>query len=299
MKILCIGQTVLDITFPMQETPVENRKYVMKGYQSCVGAPATNASILLAKWGLDVSLISRVGNDLFGQSLLETLKQNHVDTSLIHLDEDSHTSISCILANSENGNRTIFNAPMPESDFSVRWPKVDPDYILIDGRETKIALKALKKYPNAISIMDAGSFKPWTKALAPLVDYFVCSEDLSRTYTGQEINLDNAENLESIFQKLEELTSHTIVITLGNRGLIYKEKDKIIHFPAYLTNTIDSTGAGDIFHGAFVYFLSQRLPFHEVLQMASLTASISTETLGGMTSIPDLKTVYERKAKII
>lgn len=294
MKILCVGQIVYDLTFSMNETITENRKYVMKERTECIGAPATNAAALLAKWGCDTSLIARVGDDFLGKEILDQLHKLNISTETILIDSSASTSISCILTNPGNGSRTIFNHPLRESHIEPKWPKEDPDFILIDGRETEIALRALKKYPRATSVMDAGSVKPWTSTLAPLVDYFVCSEDLSRTYTGQEIDVQNTNKLSAIFSKLAELNKKHIVITIGGRGVLYQENQKIYHVPAFKTKTIDSTGAGDIFHGAFVYFLGHNYPLETVIKLASLTASISTETMGGMISIPSLKEVMQR-----
>lgn len=298
MKILCIGQIVYDLTFPLKQSIAENRKYVINSRTECIGAPATNAAALLAKWGCDTSLIARIGDDFWGKEILKQLCEIGISTKSILIDASVSTSISCILTNTQNGNRTIFNHPLQETPIKPKWPKEDPDLILIDGRETAIALQALQKYPNAISVMDAGSIKPWTDKLAPLVDYFVCSEDLSRTYTGQEINLEDPDQLHAIFSKLEHLNKKHIIITIGERGVLYQENHQIHHIPAFKTNTMDSTGAGDIFHGAFVYFLGKQLSLPSVIEMASLTASISTETFGGMLSIPSLETVIKRKQKI-
>ena len=79
---------------------------------------------------------------------------------------------------------------------------------------------------------------------------------------------------------------------------LYQENQKIYHVPAFKTKTVDSTGAGDIFHGAFVYFLGHNYPLETVIKLASLTASISTETMGGMTSIPSLKEVMQRSKEM-
>ena len=298
MKILCIGQTTYDLNFPISHSFQKNRKYIIQNLSQCPGGPATNAAFLLANWGADTSLIARVGLDPFGQLILSQMKDAGISTESIYMDPKASTSISCVIAHTSHGERTVFNAPAQETPFEPVWPQADPDLILVDGRETKTALEALHRYPQAISIMDAGSYQPWTKAVGSLVDYFVCSEDLSRSYTNTEIKLDNLEDLKPIFLKLHEITSHTIVITIGERGVVYEKDNKIYHIPAYPAHTIDTTGAGDIFHGAFTYFIGQNLPLPYAIRMASLTASISTETIGALPSIPSLETVQKKKSEI-
>ena len=298
MKILCIGQTAYDLNFPVSHSIQKNRKYMIQDLIQCPGGPASNAAFLLAKWKADTSLIARVGNDPLGQMILSKIQEEGISTESIYVDPKVSTSVSCVIANTSNGERTVFNAPIEETPFDPVWPKTDPDLILVDGRETKAAIEALHRYPHAISIMDAGSYRPWTKPVGSLVDYFVCSEDLSRFYTNKEIKLDEPETLKQIFFKLHEITSHTIVITIGKRGVIYEENGILHHIPAYPAQTIDTTGAGDIFHGAFTYFLGKKLSLSVAIQMASLTASISTETIGALPSIPSLETVQKKKSEI-
>ena len=126
MKILCVGQIVYDLTFSMNETITENRKYVMKERTECIGAPATNAAALLAKWGCDTSLIARVGDDFLGKEILDQLHKLNISTETILIDPSTSTSISCILANPLNGSRTIFNHPLQESHIGTKMAKRRP-----------------------------------------------------------------------------------------------------------------------------------------------------------------------------
>lgn len=97
------------------------------------------------------------------------------------------------------------------------------------------------------------------------------------------------------FSRLEEINANTIVITLGSYGSIYKKGENIYHIPPFTTEAVDTTGAGDIFHGAFAYCLDNNYSLEDTILISSLTSSISVESLGGQLSIPTLENVRNRK----
>lgn len=286
MSILCIGQCAYDITFPIHTPLVENQKYRISGKLECVGAPAANASILCAKWEEKVKLLSRLGNDFYGKEILHILDEEGVDTSCIFIDKEFSTPISAIIANSSNGSRTIFNCPGNQRNLPFQYPRDEVDVVLVDGHELQASIAALKYYTDVPSIMDAGTFKEETKELAQCVDYLVCSQDFARQYTGLDIHVDNKESWVKSFTILKKLNSNHIVVTLGEDGLLYEEHDVLQHLPAYKVKAIDTTGAGDIFHGAFTYCIKKGYDLRDALLICSATSAISVQTLGGQPSIP-------------
>ncbi len=298
MSILCIGQAVYDITFPIDKPIVENQKYRIPERIECMGGPAANAAYLCALWGSKTSLISRIGNDLFGKKILEQLENTGVDTTSLKVDDQLATSISSIIVNQENGHRTILNTPLPLENYEPDWSVHSPDVILMDGYEKACALQAFQKYPKAITLMDAGTFKPELLDIIEAVDYLVCSKDFAYQYSGITIDMSHKETWRDTFSKLEKINPNTIVITLGSDGSIYKKEDTIYHIPAFHADTMDTTGAGDIFHGAFAYCLENHFSLKDTVRIASLTASISVETLGGQLSIPSLESVRNRRDEL-
>lgn len=291
MGVVCVGQSVFDITVPIQEPVIENRKYRIHTELQCGGGPALNASCLCALWGAPVQLVSRIGRDFYGVKLREILKQYGVQTDYLIPDEGIRTPYSYIFVNKENGNRTIFNRPADFSEISYSGDGLNPDVILCDGHEDKISVDLIQKYPDAISMIDAGTFRDTTMNVARHVDYLVCSEDFAKQYTGKNVNLEDWESCEKIFQEIKEINHKTVVITLGEKGLLYEENKELKRLPAYSVKAVDTTGAGDIFHGAFAYGLYQKLSLVENLKQSSMAAAISVQTFGGQTSIPELKTV--------
>lgn len=297
MGIVCIGQSAFDITIPIQEPIVNNRKYRIQTEVKCGGGPALNASCLCSLWGAPVQLVSRIGKDTYGERLRNILQKYGVDTDYLIPDEEVQTPYSYIYVNTENGNRTIFNRPACFSQVSYSADGLNPDVILSDGHEDKISVELIKKYPKAVSIVDAGSCRDTTMNVAKNVDYLVCSEDFARQYTGREIKLDNWEECKEIFEKIKEINHKTVVITLGEKGLLYEEDGELQRLPAYLVKAVDTTGAGDIFHGAFAYGVYRKMPLVENLKQSAMASAISVQTLGGQISIPELQNVLDEMTR--
>ncbi len=298
MSLLAIGQCVYDITLPIEEGLVENQKYRIHQKSECIGGPATNAAYLCGLWGLDTTLVARVGSDHFGKLIKETLETVDINTQFLSMDTSLKTSLSIVIVNTINGSRTILNQPLPKLEKPLKLPESKPDLILVDGRELETSLKAIELYPQAVSVIDAGTYKETLKPLLEKVDYLVCSKDFAKQFTRIDIDINQTETLAKTFEALKQLNQNNLIVTLGENGVIALIDNEIMHLNAYPAEVVDTTGAGDLFHGAFVYGLHRKLSLIDTLKLANLTASISTERFGGQTSIPSFAEVKERASLI-
>jgi len=296
-KILCVGHSACDITYILKEYPIENRKYKADGTKIMGGGPTGNAAYLLGKYEEIPSYITTLGKDFYGELIVRELDSVHVDMKNSLMSESYTTPCSMIITNTSNGSRTILNhrnKNVIPHDYKIEYDS-QPEIILFDGHEIELARMALESFPNAMTVLDAGSYKEETVELASKVDFLICSEDFARDYTRVEKL--SEENYEEVFSKMEELNKKTVVITLGEKGCIYRKGGELYNFPAYKTKAIDTTGAGDIFHGAFVFSLAKGYDFVKSIKFSSVCASLSVEKIGGRESIPELKDVYERMEK--
>lgn len=294
MSILCIGQAVYDISF-MLDTPLqENQKYRIDETKECGGGPACNAACLCALWGAQTHLIAKVGMDAYGNALRRSLCAFHVGTDYLITGEDIQTPYSLIAVSAQSGYRTIFNLPGKPLQLAAQMPAERVDVILSDGHEPDVTMQALRAYPDACSMVDAGTLRESTFAVSQKVDYLVCSEDFARQYTHKSITLDNLEEDERIFSQIESINQKHAVITLGERGLLYRNTEgKLCHLPAYPARAVDTSGAGDVFHGAFAYGLYQHMPLEENLRQSAMAACLSVQREGSQTAIPCLEEVQQ------
>ena len=107
MKIVCIGHSTYDITLPVEAFPEENKKLRVKERIECGGGPASNAACLLAKWGMDTSIVSIIGNDYYGSLIKDDYIKLGINIDNLEIRDNRTTSSSYIIANKETGTRTI------------------------------------------------------------------------------------------------------------------------------------------------------------------------------------------------
>lgn len=291
MKILVIGHAAYDITFPLDKFPEENTKTRVENRVECGGGPAFNAAYLLGKWGMDVSFAGIVGNDNFGTKLRKQIQMVGVKTDYLQTTNDFPTTNSFIVANTENGSRTILTyrkEDMKMDDFELNF---DPDIILVDGQEYDLSVKFIKKYPKAISIIDAGKPKENIINLAKMVNYVVCSKHFAETVTNTKITDDNS--MINLYKKMENTFLGNIIVTLESKGALYKYNNQIKLMPSLKIKAVDSTGAGDIFHGAFTYAIANDYNLEEAIRISTVAGALSVTKIGSLASMPDKELIKE------
>ena len=294
MKYLTIGHASYDITFRLDEYPKENTKKRVPKHIDCGGGPASNAGYLLSLWGCDVSFQGVAGNDYYGNLIKAEFKSVGVDTTYLELVNNFDTDLSIILANSINASRTILtskddNLPKCSLPNDNKY-----DVILVDGEEEEMSKKVLINNKSAIKIIDAGSFKPSTVNLCPYVDYLVCSKNFALDYTKLDYD-GSIDSLIKIHEKLTEDFHNTVVITLEDKGCFTKIEDTYKLIPSIKVKSVDTTGAGDIFHGAFTYFITHGYSLEDTCKFSNLTGALSTLRVGGRFSMPKLDAILERR----
>jgi sulfofructose kinase len=292
IEVLCIGHAAFDVVLPMDQFPAENKKYALDVKLESGGGPAANASFLLSGWGVGTAFMGQVGDDVYGHTLIRELESGGVDISLLRISKSVPTPYSTILVNTRNGSRTILNFRQKPEPFEIpvkQMSNFSPRVLLFDGHEAEASFEALKLFPGAISILDAGSVRENTLSLAKLVDYLITSESFALSFC--DIASFDSKNAVLCLKKLNAAGKGRVVVTLGERGLFYWDAGQVVHLPAYPVNSVDTTGAGDFFHGAFAYGLLQGYSFEKNLHFSAAAAALSVRKLGGRPSIPSLQEV--------
>lgn len=302
--VLMIGLSTYDITVPMDGPLVENQKYHLHVSTRGGGGPAFNAAYLCAKWGLPTYLRTRIGCDDFGDAMRGMMKNVGILEDEVLQRKEFHTPYSYIFTNRGNGNRTVMNFRDDPETRHFTFADHEIHVIHTDGHEKTLSLDAFRQYPDALRVLDAGNFRDYTLEVAKEVDYLVSSQVFAEGYTGRKIDVKDPTGCEEIFEAMETINGKTVVITLGQDGLLYRvPKDstsghagEVHRMPAFPAKAVDTTGAGDIFHGAFVYGLAAGMELEDNLRMAQMTASISVRSEGSQTSVPDRSLVEQELA---
>ena len=295
LDVLCIGHAAYDISGFVDHFPEENSKAETDQLLESGGGPAANAAYLLSRWKMNCAFAGLVGEDFYGLCIQKELAAVGTDLTLLELRQGHATPVSLILINRQNGSRTLVNRKIKGPQLSLSkecLAPFRPRVLLFDGHELEASLAALSAYPTAISILDAGSWREGTATLAGKVDILAASERFALQATGLP-DLHTEEHQRECIRLLRERYPTRVIVTLGERGLLYDEGGGFHHLAAFPAQTVDTTAAGDIFHGALAYAVAQEIPFLAALRFASMAASLSVRKVGGRGSIPTLSAVRE------
>jgi sulfofructose kinase len=296
IDVLCVGHAAYDLTFAVPHHPAADEKTFATAFAGCGGGPAANAAVTVARLGGRSAFAGYLGQDMYGDRHLAELQEAGVDVSLV-VRGLNPTPLSVIWAKPD-GSRALVNyrretPPLPARaiDFSGVRPKV----MLFDGWEPELSLPLVQwAAENDIpTVLDAGSIHRGTELLAAQVNYLAASEKFGLGFTGAA----EAETAVSHLYAAMNTKSKTAVITLGARGLVWQNHTGSGRLAAYEITAVDTTGAGDVFHGALAYALAQNLPWPETLRTASAAAALCCTRHGARLGIPTAEEVAELMAE--
>jgi sugar/nucleoside kinase (ribokinase family) len=295
MKVsaLCIGQAAWDLCFIVDGYPAENSKAETDLLVESGGGPAANAAWLLASWDVPTALAALVGEDDYGRRVLGELQPAGVDCRLLELRPSYLTPLSGIITNRANGSRTVINRKHPVGKLTLSHDALsglNPRLLLFDGHELEASLAAMQAFPSAITVLDAGSLRDGTRELSRRVDYLVCSQRFAMQVTGEQ---HVSAHWQKCVRRVRELNGKVAVVTLGEQGLAFDDGREQGRLPALPVKAVDTTAAGDIFHGAFAYALLRHLGLGQALRLATTAAGLSVQKFGGRPSVPELAAVEQ------
>lgn len=293
MKTLCLGHIAYDITLETKEFPKENTKDDILSVSENGGGSTANCACLLSKWQEETYICGVIGYDTYGEKIKKEFSDYKVDTSYLEIDYENKTSLSYIILNSLNASRTILRkkielSPLKKSDFGA----TEFDTILLDGYEYQAAVKVLKSMPKAVTILDAGRNTKEILDLCPKVKFIICSKDFAENVTGIKPEKGDINKIANMFLEMKKrYPSQEVIITLEDEGAVYAYENHIKILPALKVTPKDSTGAGDIFHGAFAYQYNKTHDVEKAVKFANVTAGLSVQNVGARNSLPTIDEV--------
>lgn len=288
VDVLCVGVAAYDLTLSVSHHPLPDEKTVADSMICCGGGPAANAAVTVARLGNTSAYAGYIGNDLYGDTLIQEFTSEDVETDFI-VRGDSPTSMSVILVKPDGSRSVVHYRGLEERlpSGSIDFSSIDPAVILFDGHEPDISMTLVKEARNRDikTILDAGSVHRGTKELINLVDYLVCSERFANDFTGEK-------DEKQAVRKLVEYSSN-VIITLGERGLIWKSESGEGALPAFKVDVVDTTGAGDTFHGAFAACIAANEVWDYSLRFSSAAAALCCTRMSARGGIPNKEEIIE------
>ena len=291
IQVIGLGQASLDHLGRINEFPEEDDKVELLDLHVQCGGPASTALVTLSRLGIRTSFLGSISDDPFGMEILKGLREEKVDFSFLKVTPGHTSQFAFISITKDNGNRNVFwnrgNVPPLQSgdvDISL-FPKAR--FLHLDGLMIEASVEAAKqaKTMGLTVVMDAGTMRKGSRELASMVDVLIASERFAEPLVG------TGSSPETALMALCNLCPGDVVITLGSKGSVGFYKQDIVYQEAFPVKTIDSTGAGDVYHGAYLYGLVQGWDLPACMRFASAVAAIKCTEIGARKGIPDLEKI--------
>lgn len=287
--VVGIGSALFDTLMLADEFPQEDTKLRSNTTKLQGGGPCSTALVAVKKLGLNSTYMGTVGDDAYGKLIMEEFKKYQVGTENIRIIENCISANAFVLLNTSKSTRTcVWNLgtlpPLDESDVDLDTIK-KARFLHLDGLQLDAAIFAAKKareYGVQVS-MDAGGLYSGIDKLLPYVDVLIPSEEFALKFTGCRCAKEALHFLKNKYNP------RILVITQGKKGGIIYHNDEIKVYPAFEVDVVDTNGAGDVFHGAYLVGLLKDMDPMACAYFASAASALKCTKLGAREGVPSFE----------
>lgn len=290
--LIGFGDPFLDLVLKIDKLPETNTNCRINKYGFQGGGNVPTACVASARLGAKTALIGCVGDDLFGKVGLSDLQYNNVDTSKMSVQKGKKSNFSiCVTETAVNGKEFIST---PGDFEEIREGELDEEFfkstrIMHVALITDAVAKACDMVHSAggkISV-DANYYRPYTYDYYDKIDIFIGSEMYYNAFC-EDKKLNSADFKENM-NLLKSFGPEIVIFTFGEDGCRGVYEDKYFEIPAFRVDAVDTTGAGDVFHGAFDVFYLKDFDVEKAALYASGVSAIKCTRPGGRSGIPTLQ----------
>lgn len=293
IQVVGLGQVCVDYVGRVERHPPEDSKTELEGFYTSCGGPAATAMVTLARAGIRTAFLGSISDDPFGVEIVDALTREGVDISGLKITPGCASQFAFISVTRNDGKRTIFwrrsSAPdLSPAEVSLR-PFPTARILHVDGLMLDAAIEASLegRRRGMMVVMDAGTLRDKTLELVRRVDVLIASETFAEAFMGAH------ESYQTSLEELRKLGPRQAVITLGAQGSIGLDHRGFHRQPPFPVVSRDTTGAGDVYHGGYIFGLLQGWDMADCMAFASAAAALKCQNGGGWAGIPDLKAVTQ------
>lgn len=261
------------------------------------GGQVASAMVACAKLGLRVKYIGTIGDDERGRIQIESLQGQGINLDHVQIRKGCPNQSAYILIDHMTGERTVlWRRPdcLKLDPSEITTEQIATSRLLhIDGHDTSSVARAAqiaRKHKIPVTV-DVDTIYPGFDKVLPNVDYLISSSEFPGAWTGEQ---DHFKALELI-QK--QYGMKVAAMTLGADGALALVDGRFIYSPAFVVNCVDTTGAGDIFHGAFCYAVLEGWNISDSLTFSNAMAALNCTAIGargGIAALQQARSVMER-----
>jgi sulfofructose kinase len=295
--VVGVGLNATDTLILLPKFPAYAGKVPFTGEMLSPGGQVASAMVACAKLGLRVKYIGTVGDDERGRVQMDSLLGSGINLDDVQVRANCANQTAYILIDSTTGERTVlWQRPeclrLDPAEISEAMI-ADARLLHIDGHDTPAVAKAARiaRQLGIPVTVDVDTIYHGFDQVLPNVDYLIGSSEFPVQWTNER---DPFKALELI---QNEYGMRVAAMTLGAHGALARVDGRFVYSPAFVVNCVDTTGAGDVFHGAFCYAVLAGLPMREALDLANAMAALNCTAIGargGIKSMEHARALMER-----
>jgi len=295
-KIAVVGSNMIDLISYLKRTPARGETVYGKEFQQGFGGKGSNQAVMASLLGAEISMVTAVGDDVYGDNWLEHYQEEGIQTDFVKVVKDTHSGVAAIWVEPEGDNRIVIS-PGANEDVSVEYVETSfnkmtqPDVVLsqLENPQASILAGFKKgKGMGATTILNPAPAESLLDEILRYTDWLVPNET-ELAFLAKEMYDLTSENPNKMIKEFAELSQTNLVVTIGDKGaLLYmtEEEMKVERIPTSSVTVKDTTGAGDAFCGAFAYGISNDFKPKKAIALANVLASDSVQRNGTQVSYP-------------
>jgi sulfofructose kinase len=291
IEVVGIGLATVDYLCVVESLPEPDSKDSILEFSVQGGGPTATAVVEMQRLGLHAAFAGCVGDDSLGRFALDGLRREQVDISCVEVHEGYDSPFAFVTIERGTGRRNVASRnpglpPLSSGGLHMEFLR-EAKALHVDGHQMQAQLDAaaLARELGIPVIYDAGSVRERCEELVQLTDYLVTSERFP-------CDLTKIRKLPRAMERLMEYGPRAVVTTLGGRGCRFIGRYSSGELPAHpIERVVDTTGAGDVFHGAFTYGVVRGWDVKRICDFAAVAAGLKCMGLGAQDAAPTLQEV--------
>jgi ribokinase len=288
-NILVAGSLNADLVVRTPRFPQPGETLSGEDLHVIPGGKGANQAVAAARHGAQVSMLGRVGQDNFGDFLLENLKSNEVDAQYVRRSEAS-TGTAIIVVDSSGQNSIVLspgaNGQVTEQDMQdASFSDFKLLLLQLEIPTPAVVAAAQRARQNGLRvILNPAPARELPEELIALTDYLIPNESELGLLSGMQVQ--DAASAERAAKSMLERGVRTIIVTLGSQGALIVTGEQVTHVESFKVDVVDTTAAGDSFIGGFAYKLLESQDLQEAVRYGCACGALAVTQFGAQPSLP-------------